>query len=211
MDLTCPNCHSQDRFLTHTVVCDNADIELSDDGWDFTSPSFDMDLYSQDQLITCEACGHTFTAAEGGWEVTEYPKPIDAKLVAVHGSVSLICTLAVRFHTNDKLRLQAMLATAGHGCAINGHPAEHPLVLVCLEPSRYAAYLDAYSADKSDVDLGDAYRWIDEHFDEIPENGYLLDLPSQVRGTADAPTTTFADEYGDLIAFLITQSALKGR
>lgn len=208
MDITCPHCHSTDRFVTHAVVLENAEVELTDEGWDITSPSFDMDLTSPDQPITCEACGTTFTAREGGWDVEEPTRPMNAKLVAIHGRVSLILALAVRFEPKNSLRIQAMLATAGHGCPIADEPCGYPLLLVCLEPDRYAAYLDAYAADQADCDLGDAYRWLSEHFDEVPETGYLLDLPSQARHATDKPTTTFSMEYGDTMAMLLAHRVM---
>lgn len=184
----CPVCGNSERLQTTAYVAYNTTVEMSSYGWEQTEPSCDMDLMSADQPVTCLECGHKGTAREFGFLVDEGPRrPLEMKTLSVHGRVSLIYCVALHMRVPDNAILAHPYMTAGY--------APGQLVLVTLEPTHgMRAFHNAFDADEFDHDLGSAYRWLESHFDEIPNDGFLLDLP-YATGAVDKPTTTFEREY----------------
>lgn len=184
----CPACGENEHFETYAATIATT-IEINEAGWDITEPNIDMDIASPTQKMKCLTCGHEGTATEFGFtpESENQTRPVRVKTLSVHGNVSLMYCMAMRFAMPDNARLALPYRQAGY--------TAHQLVLVTLEPNHgMRAFYSAYDANEFDCDLGDAYAWLDTHFDEIPDDGYLLDLP-YVRGTVAEPTTTFEREY----------------
>lgn len=183
----CPHCGETENFETTAAVIDGH-IVMESDGWSIDEPGFDMDVAYPTQPITCRTCGYEGTAQEFGFIPENTTKrPIDMKTLSVHGNVSLLYCVALRFNVPDDVKLMFPYRQAGY--------EPHQLVLITLEPTHgMRAFHNAFDADTFDHDLGDAYTWLEKHFNEIPDDGFLLDLP-YARGTAHTPTTTFEKEY----------------
>lgn len=112
---------------------------------------------------------------------------IETKTLSVHGRVSLLYCMAIRFDGLGDFKLMAPYLNAGY------HPGM--VALLSLDPARGPRlFYTVEAAQEFDCDLGDALAWVTDNFEMLPDDGYLLDLP-YIHGDADEPTTTFEREY----------------
>ena len=120
-------------------------------------------------------------------------RPIDARLVAIHGNVSLIPAIALRLQPTSSNMVTSMFASAGYYDPFHNEAAAN-ILLLNIDPNRCHAIYETNPVEH-DVDMDDALMWVKEHFDELSiDEPTLIDLP-YIRGVADAPTTTLEREY----------------
>lgn len=114
-------------------------------------------------------------------------RAIETKTLSVHGRVSLLYCMAIRFDGLGDFKLMAPYLNAGY------HPGM--VALLSLDPARGPRlFYTVEAAQEFDCDLGDALAWVTDNFEMLPDDGYLLDLP-YIRGDTNEPTTTFEREY----------------
>ena len=120
-------------------------------------------------------------------------RPVDARLVAIHGNVSLIPAIALRLQPTSSNMVTSMFASAGYYDPFHNEAAAN-ILLLNIDPNRCHAICETNPVEH-DVDMDDALMWVKEHFDELAiDEPTLIDLP-YIRGVADAPTTTLEREY----------------
>lgn len=177
---------SLDQVDRDGIVCNRDAFDIWENDYGFGSEIYVCEA-EYDGSEESKADDEPTLPSEHGLDEVITRRAIETKTLSVHGRVSLLYCMAIRFNGLGDLRLMAPYLNAGY------QPGT--VALLSLDPTRGPRlFYTIEAAQEFDCDLGDALAWVTDNFEMLPDDGYLLDLP-YIRGDADEPTTTFEREY----------------